>query len=58
MKHAELTDSKENIHSGVNLATRKKGMEVCTSSDVKFSYVWNVDSEEKRQGRGKRFPFC
>jgi hypothetical protein len=37
---AELPDSKENIRSALNRATRQKGLEVATSSDVEYLYVW------------------
>ncbi len=37
---AELPDSKENIRSAPNRATRTRGMEVATSSDEEFLYVW------------------
>src|SRR4051794_17181930 len=39
---SELPDSKENIRSALNRATRQRGMEVATSSDDEFLYVWNV----------------
>ena len=45
---AELPDSKENIRSALNRATRQRGIEVATSSDAEFLYVWNVDPEQKR----------
>jgi len=35
-----LPDSKENIRSALNRATRQRGMEVATSSDAEFLYVW------------------
>jgi hypothetical protein len=41
----ELPDSKENIRSALNRATRQKGMEVATSSDSEHLYVWKVDLE-------------
>ena len=40
---AELTDSKENVRSALNRATRKGQRTVATASDDKFLYVWNVD---------------
>jgi hypothetical protein len=40
---SELPDSKENIRSALNRATRQRGMEVATSSDDEFLYVWNVE---------------
>jgi len=35
-----LPDSKENIRSALNRAARQKGIEVATSSDAEFLYVW------------------
>jgi hypothetical protein len=40
-----LPDSKENIRSALNRATRQKGIEVATSSDADHLYVWKVESE-------------
>lgn len=37
-----LPDSKENIRSALNRATRQKGIEVATSSDSEFLYVWRI----------------
>jgi hypothetical protein len=37
---SELPDTKENIRSALNRATRQRGMEVATSSDAEFLYVW------------------
>jgi hypothetical protein len=37
---AELPDSKENIRSALSRATRQKNMDVATSSDADFLYVW------------------
>lgn len=45
---AELPDSKENIRSALNRATRKLGIEVGTSSDSEFLYVWNAKAGEKK----------
>jgi len=39
---AELGDSKENIRSALNRATRKQKRNVATASDGQFLYVWNV----------------
>ncbi len=36
----ELPDSKENIRSALSRATKQKNMEIATSSDEKFLYVW------------------
>ena len=40
---AELPDSKENIRSALNRATRQRGVEVATSSDANHLYVWKVE---------------
>lgn len=36
----ELSDTKENVRSALNRATRKRGMNVATSSDADHFYVW------------------
>jgi hypothetical protein len=40
-----LPDSKENIRSALNRATTQKGLQVATSSDTDFLYVWKVEDE-------------
>jgi hypothetical protein len=40
-----LPDTKENIRSALNRATRQKGIEVATSSDEDHLYVWRVEQE-------------
>ena len=37
---AQLTDSKENVRSALNRATRKGERNVATASDGTFLYVW------------------
>ena len=37
---SELPDTKENIRSALNRATREKGLSVATSSDSDYWYVW------------------
>jgi TusA-related sulfurtransferase len=37
-----LPDSKENIRSALNRATRQRGVEVSTSSDAEHLYIWKV----------------
>jgi hypothetical protein len=37
-----LGDSKENVRSALNRATRKGKRNVATASDDNFLYVWNV----------------
>lgn len=39
---AELPDSKENIRSALNRATRQRGVQVATSSDAEHLYIWKV----------------
>jgi len=39
---AQLPDSKENIRSALNRATRQRGIEVATSSDADFLYIWKT----------------
>jgi len=36
----QLPDTKENIRSALNRATREKGVSVSTSSDDDFLYIW------------------
>jgi TusA-related sulfurtransferase len=36
----ELPDSKENIRSALSRATKQQNMDVATSSDDKYLYVW------------------
>ena len=38
---AELMQSKENVRSALNRATRKRGRTVATASDEAFLYIWN-----------------
>ena len=38
---AQLTDSKENVRSALNRASRKDGRKVATASDEEFLYIWN-----------------
>jgi hypothetical protein len=40
-----LPDTKENIRSALNRATRQRGIEVATSSDDSFLYIWKVEPE-------------
>ncbi|MFZ3201805.1 MAG: hypothetical protein WA175_11725 [Candidatus Acidiferrales bacterium] len=39
---AELGDTKENVRSALNRATRNAKRTVATATDEKFLYVWNV----------------
>jgi hypothetical protein len=38
-----LPDTKENIRSALNRATHQKGIEVATSSDAEFLYIWKAE---------------
>ncbi len=40
-----LPDSKENIRSALNRATRLRGLNVATSSDAEFLYIWKIEPE-------------
>jgi len=37
-----LPDSKENIRSALNRATKQRGLDVATSSDSDHLYIWKV----------------
>jgi DNA helicase TIP49 (TBP-interacting protein) len=39
---AELADTKANVRSALNRATRKQGRNVATATDDTYLYVWNV----------------
>src|ERR1700733_3822193 len=38
---ADLPDTKENIRSALNRATRKAGHKVATATNDQFLYIWN-----------------
>ena len=40
-----LPDTKENIRSALNRATRQKGIEVATSSDAEYLYIWKTEAK-------------
>ncbi len=42
---AALPDTKENIRSALNRATRQKGVEVATSSDAEYLYIWKINGK-------------
>jgi hypothetical protein len=42
---ADLGDSKENVRSALNRATRKSHRNVATATDEQFLYVWNVEKD-------------
>jgi hypothetical protein len=39
-----LPDSKENIRSALNRATRQRGVDVATSSDTDHLYIWRTEA--------------
>lgn len=41
---ARLPDSKENIRSALNRATHQRGMDISTSSDDDFLYIWMTET--------------
>lgn len=41
----ELKDTKENVRSALNRATRKSKRNVATATDEQFLYVWNVSTD-------------
>jgi hypothetical protein len=40
-----LPDTKENIRSALNRATRQRGIELATSSDADHLYLWKVEPQ-------------
>lgn len=42
---ADLGDTKENVRSALNRATRKSKRNVATATDENFLYVWNMIAE-------------
>jgi hypothetical protein len=40
-----LPDTKENIRSALNRATHFRGLEVATSSDAEYLYIWKVEQK-------------
>jgi hypothetical protein len=47
---ADLGDSKENVRSALNRATRKSNRDVATATDENFLYIWNVAKPEQSNG--------
>lgn len=40
-----LPDTKENIRSALNRATSQRGIDVATSSDTDYLYIWKTDGK-------------
>ena len=47
---ADLGDTKENVRSALNRATRKSGRHVATATDENFLYVWNLAKPKELDG--------
>jgi hypothetical protein len=47
---AILGDTKENVRSALNRATRKSNRDVATATDEHFLYVWNMAKPEPTNG--------
>ncbi|MGD0891837.1 MAG: hypothetical protein ABR923_09910 [Terracidiphilus sp.] len=39
-----LPDTKENIRSALNRATNQRGIQVATSSDADYLYIWKAEA--------------
>jgi hypothetical protein len=48
---AALPDTKENIRSALNRATRQKGLDIATSSDEGHLYIWKVQIDDRNPSR-------
>jgi hypothetical protein len=42
---ADLPDTKENIRSALSRATKQRGIEIVTSSDDEFLYIWKPEEK-------------
>jgi hypothetical protein len=47
---ADRGDSKENVRSALNRATRKSNRDVATATDENFLYVWNAAKPDRSNG--------
>lgn len=45
---AQLPDTKENIRSALSRAARQQKIDLATSSDNEFLYVWKTEKTEKK----------
>jgi hypothetical protein len=43
-----LPDTKENVRAALNRATRQRSIDIATSSDNEFLYVWKTESPIKQ----------
>jgi hypothetical protein len=51
---SDLPDTKENIRSALSRATRQKGIEIATSSDDEFLFVWKPEKNGNGNGNGNK----
>ena len=49
---AELPDTKENIRSALSRAARQNNIDLATSSDEHFLFVWKVSKKSHSNGNG------
>ena len=51
---ADLPDTKENIRSALSRATKQRGIEIVTSSDDEFLYIWKAEEKLTEGGNGSK----
>jgi len=51
---AELPDTKANVRSALNRASKQKDLSVTTSSDDEYLYVWKVSEVKAEKKNGAR----
>ncbi|HEY6375819.1 MAG TPA: hypothetical protein VIX90_09890 [Edaphobacter sp.] len=51
---SELPDTKENIRSALSRAARQKNLDIATSSNEEFLFVWNVVPKNHVNGNGAK----
>jgi hypothetical protein len=49
---SQLPDTKENIRSALSRAARQRKIDLATSSDGEFLYVWKTDKDSQGNGNG------
>lgn len=49
-----LPDTKENIRSALSRATRQRGIDIATSSDENFLYVWKPEKNPTEGNSSKK----
>ncbi len=47
---SELPDTKVNVRSALNRASRKVGKSLGTAADDDYLYVWNIESDNQQVG--------